>query len=103
MKKIWTLALTLVLTAALFTGCGCTNTKQDDASTPTGMPTTMPTMPSTEAITVPTTQPTRPTVVETTPTGNGPMEDETAGTTDSTETTGAQERRSRSMMPGGSR
>lgn len=97
MKKLWTLALTLVLTAALFTGCGCTNTKQDDASTPTSVPTSMPTMPSTEAPTAPTTQATYPTIAETTPTGNGALEDET---TTSTETTGALDERARRMMPG---
>lgn len=97
MKKICCLALSLVLTAAMFTGCGCTNTNRDDASTPTGTPTTMPTIATTEAPTVPTTQATRPTMEETSDTGNGLLEDNTTG---STETTGAAaEGRSR-MMPG---
>lgn len=101
MKKIWILALTLVLTAALFTGCGCTNTKQDDASTPTGMTTPSMTTVPTEAPTVPTTQATRPTMEETTPTGNGAMEDATGNTTGSTEATDSTlESRVRGAMPG---
>lgn len=101
MKKIWILALTLVLTAALFTGCGCTNTNKDDASTPTGMTTPMQTTVPTEAPTVPTTQPTRPTMVETTPTGNGAMEDATADTTGTTDATDSTlESRIRGVMPG---
>ena len=89
MKKIWTLALSLVLTAAMFTGCGCTNTEKDDASTPTGMTEPAATIAPTQPSTVPTTQATRPTMEETTPTGNGAMEDATSGmtgTTDATET-----------------
>lgn len=101
MKKIWTLALSLVLTAALFTGCGCTNTEKDDASTPTGMTESVPTTLPTQATTVPTTHATRPTMEETTPTGNGAMEDATMGTTDSTDSTErTPESRGRSMMPG---
>ena len=101
MKKIWILALTLVLTAAMFTGCGCTNTKRDDASTPTGMTAPMQTTLPTEAPTIPATQATRPTIEETTPTGNGAMEDATAGTTGSTDATdGTMEGRIRGVMPG---
>lgn len=95
MKKLFLPVMTLVLTAALFTGCGCTNRNAGNATTPTAVPTVMPT---TEATTVPTTQATRPTMEETTDTGNGVLEDNTTG---STETTGsAAEGRSRSMMPG---
>ncbi len=101
MKKIWTLALTLVLTAAMFTGCGCTNTNKDDASTPTGMTESMPTILPTEAPTVPTTQATRPTTEATMPTGNGATEDSSGGVTGSTDTTESmQESRGRTMIPG---
>jgi len=89
MKKLCSLVLTLVLTAALFTGCGCTNSNKDSMTTPTGGPTTMPTIPSTSPSTAPTTQATIPTMEETTPTGNGAMEDETNGSTDSTGSTGS--------------
>lgn len=106
MKRILTIALTLVLTAAMFTGCGCTNTGKGEASTPTSLPTTMPTMPSTQPSTAPTTQATIPTMEETTPTGNGAMEDETTGvtgSTDATESTSVAEGRARGVMPRASR
>ena len=101
MKKIWILVLTFVLTAAMFTGCGCTNSNKNNASTPTGMTEPMQTVLPTQAPTVPTTQPTRPTIVETTPTGNGLMEDaatDSSAASDPTENT--TENRSRSTMPG---
>lgn len=85
MKKICCMALTLVLTAALFTGCGCTNRNKGRATTPTELPTTMPTMPTTEATTVPTTHATTPTHEETTATGNGVLEDETTTATEYTQ------------------
>lgn len=100
MKKIWILALTFVLTATIFTGCGCTNTNKNPASTPTGMTEPLQTVPPTQSTTIPTTQPTRPTIMETTPTETGLMEDFTIDptvTSDSTEAT--QENRSRNVMP----
>ena len=99
MKKIWTLALTLVLTAVLFTGCGCTNSNKGNATTPTSLPTTMPTMPSTAPSTAPTTQATIPTMEETTSTGNGMLEDETGGSTNATESTSVVEGRARRAVP----
>jgi len=96
MKKIWTLALALVLTAALFTGCGCTNSNKGDASTPTSLPTTMP---STAPSTAPTTQATIPTMEETSPTGNGMLEDETGTVSDATESTSVVEGRARRAVP----
>lgn len=99
MKKYSILALTLVLTAALFTGCGCRNTKPNTA--PTTMPTTMPT---TQATTEPTTATTRPTETtipaETNATidnGNGPLEDGT----NATENTVTGENRARHNVPNG--
>ena len=99
MKKLWTLALTLVLTAALFTGCGCTNSNKGNATTPTSLPTTMPTMPSTAPSTVPTTQATVPTTEETSPSGNGMLEDETGTAPDATESTSVAEGRARRAVP----
>lgn len=83
MKKYGIFALTLVLTAALFTGCGCTN---PDAVTsePTLMPTTETTHVTTEATTrsttVPTTEATTSTTRETVDNGNGGLENTTAAT-----------------------
>lgn len=99
MKKIWTLALTLVLTAALFTGCGCTNSNKGNATTPTSLPTTMPTLPPTAPSTVPTTQATFPTMEETSPSGNGMLEDEIGGSTNATESTSVAEGRARRAVP----
>ena len=99
MKKIWTLALTLVLTAALFTGCGCTNSNKGSTTTPTSLPTTMPTMPPTVPSTAPTTQATIPTMEETTPTGNGMLEDETGTAPGATESTSVAEGRARRAVP----
>ena len=71
MKKIFCLALTLVLGAALFTGCGCTNTNKPEMTMPTTMPATTPTVPPTRPTTVPTTEATRPTTCKTSTSGNG--------------------------------
>lgn len=98
MKHFWILALTFVLTAALFTGCGCTNTKRDDASTPTGMTNPMPTIAPTEATTIPTTQPTRPTTEATIPSGTGTIEDPSENVTGSTDTT--ENTQANRMIPG---
>ena len=81
MKKYCILALTLVLTAALFTGCGCTNRNAGGAtSAPTLMPTTETTVPTTAAATVPTTDSTVPSTHETIDNGNGPVENTPNGT-----------------------
>ena len=92
MKKYTLLFLVLVLTAAVFTGCGCRNSQPMNTTVPTTMPTTAPT-------TVPTTVPTEatvqttPTVEETIEDGNGPLPtNATAGpdgdTSSATENTG---------------
>ncbi len=89
MKTYGTLALVLVLTAALLTGCGCTN--QDMYET-TLAPTTHSTWETTEATThmttAPTTHSTTADTRETVDNGNGPLED-TTHTTTPTETTSA--------------
>lgn len=100
MKKLVSLALTLVLTTVLFTGCGCTNQNMETQTMPTIMPTetTRATTAPTQATTQMTTEATTPSI-ETTPTvdrGNGPLEEATnAATSDMAEA------RSRRQMTGG--
>lgn len=97
MKKYLMFALTLVLTAAMFTACGCTSQDAKYTTAPATMPTIMTTAPTTEA--------TRPSTEATTPTadrGNGPLEDTTVNTTTATETTdNTVESRARQMQPSG--
>ena len=69
MKKYAILFLALVLTAALFTGCGCRNSQPMNTTVPTTMPTTAPT---TAPTTMPTTRPTTATDA-TIEDGNGPL------------------------------
>lgn len=93
MKKYAIVFLTLVLTAALFTGCGCRNSKPMNTTVPTTMPTTAPTAAPTTERTEPTTRATSP-ADETIEDGNGPLPtNATAGadgdTSSATENTGA--------------
>ena len=82
MKKYAILVLVLVLTAALFTGCGCTN---QDPSRNTTVPTTTPTA---RATTAPTTMPSvEPSTNATIDNGNGPLD----GMDDITENTAARQ------------
>ncbi len=99
MKSFATLFTSLVLTAAMLTGCGCTN-RNVDKTTPTTL------IPTTEMTTAPTTQATEtihPTETfgstdETINHGNGPLvEDGTAGTDNTTEPTA--QNRAREGMP----
>lgn len=106
MKKYSIFVLVIVLTAALFTGCGCTNRNMDNTSAPTTLPTTEMTLPTTEATTMPAAEPSTgmtsaPTendaagsTNETVDNGNGPLED-----TDTTE--GTAEGRARQTTPNG--
>ena len=90
MKKISILALSLVLTAALFAGCRNRN-QPLETSRPTVAPTTQATtVPTTEA-THPNTQSTETPVnpSETVDHGNGPIE--SSGTTEATSATGTTE------------
>ena len=87
MKKYTMLFTALVLTATLFTGCGCRNSQPMN----TTVPTTAMTTPTTQR-TEPTTQATTPTTRETIEDGNGPLPtNATAGadgdTSNATETT----------------
>ena len=84
MKKYGILILTFVLTAALFTGCGCTDPNVV-TSEPALMPTTETTRATTEATTAMTTNPTTeatttPTTRETVDNGNGGLHETTTGT-----------------------
>ena len=95
MKKHCSLCLSLVLTAAILTACGCTSQDAKYTTAPTTMPTIMTTVPTTEA-TRATTEATAPTADR----GNGPLDDATMDTTGSTEATdGTTEGRARQMQP----
>ena len=96
MKKYACFALAFVLTAALFTGCGCTNRNMDNATVPTVLPTTNATTEATQATTEMTTAPTYAThtTEETTDRGNGALEDNTTGVTE-----GTMEGRARQSVP----
>lgn len=101
MKKYACLALALVLTAAFLVGCGCTNQKMDETAAPTVLPTNEEKWSSTEPSTRPTTAPTTDSTTQSTEPsqtidrGNGPLEDDTTGSTGV-----GQEGRSRSGMTG---
>ncbi len=96
MKTLASLFASFVLTAAMLTGCGCTN-RNAGMTTPTTM------LPTTEMTTVPTTVPTQPSsepsgtngTDETLNHGNGPLEESTIPSESTTETTG--QNRSRNM------
>ena len=97
MKTLASLFASFVLTAAMLTGCGCTN-RNAGMTTPTTM------LPTTEMTTGPTTVPTQPSsepsgtngTDETLNHGNGPLvEESTIPSESTTETTG--QNRSRNM------
>ena len=101
MKTFLTLALTLVLTAALLVGCGCTNQNVDNTSAPTVLPTNEEIWNSTESTTRATTEST--TVPMTTEGTAGGSTDGTGTATETgttTATEGPMERSARRMMPG---
>ena len=86
MKKTLAVTLVLLLTVALFTGCGCRNSKPAETimptTAPTTAPTTQPTVPSTSAA----TEDTIPSTIED---GNGPLTTEDTTSTSPTDDTGA--------------
>ena len=97
MKTLASLFASFVLTAAMLTGCGCTN-RNTGMTTPTTM------LPTTEMTTAPSTAPTQASTEpagtngtdETINHGNGPLVEETTGPSESTtESTG--QSRSRNM------
>ena len=99
MKSFASLFMSLVLTAAMLTGCGCTNRNMDTATATTLLPTN-------ETTVTPSTQPTQMTTVPTTGGtqgtdetinhGNGPLVEESTGASESTAETSGQSR-SRNM------
>ena len=97
MKSFASLFMSFVLTAAMLTGCGCTN-RNAGMTTPTTM------LPTTEMTTTPTTAPTQASTEsattqgtdETINHGNGPLVEESTGASESTSETTAQNR-SRNM------
>ena len=101
MKTLLSIIMTVVLTAALLTGCGCTNRNIEKTPEPTVLPTNEEIWNTTETIRVPTTaatDPTEYTTVETrdpttTSTENPTNTIETAPTNDTPES------RTRRMMP----
>ena len=102
MKALFTIALTIVLTAALLTGCGCTNRNIEKTPEPTVLPTNEEIWNSTEATvktTVSTaTDPTRNTTNETLDTIPGTTGD-TRSTLDTNPTDDTMASRARRMMP----
>lgn len=97
MKKYVLFALTLVLTAALFAGCGCTNQDMEYTSTPTSTPTIATTAPTTQATTRPTTQATTAPTIDR---GNGPLESTGGNTAESTTATeGGAQGGARQVLP----
>lgn len=105
MKSLATLALTLVLTASLLVGCGCTNREAANEPAPTVLPTNEEIWDTTEATTRATTEST--TVPMTTDSSIDTTDGidtttETGGTMDGTtgETEGPLSRSARRMMPG---
>ena len=105
MKTLATIALTLVLTASLLVGCGCTN-RNDNTPAPTVLPTNEELWDTTEATTRATTESTTaPMTTDSTisTTDNTDATNETGGMTDSATdvTEGPMSRSARRMMPDG--
>ena len=102
MKALFTIALTIVLTAALLTGCGCTNRNIEKTPEPTVLPTNEEIWNSTETTVNPTvstaTDPTRNTTNETLDTIPGTTGD-TRSTLDTNPTDDTMASRARRMMP----
>lgn len=91
MKRTLALMTMLVLTAFLFVGCGCRNSRPAETTVPTTMPTVATTEATTEMTTVPTTAATEATIED----GNGPL------STDVTDTTTATDESLARTIPGG--
>lgn len=98
MKTLMAIVLTVVLTASLLTGCGCTNRNMDNKTEPTVLPTNEEIW-NTTAATIPSTTATEPTLNTTHETL-----DNTTGSTDGTDNTTAttedtMSNRARRMLP----
>ena len=84
MKTLLAIVMTVVLTAALLTGCGCTNRNMETTPEPTVLPTNEEIWNTTEATRTPTYSTTEPTVNTTLET-----RDSVTSSTESTETPGS--------------
>ena len=100
MKTFVTLALTLVLAAAMLVGCGCTNRNTDNTSAPTVLPTNEELWNTTESTTRATTESTTVPMATDSTAGTTETTDSTAGTDTTLGTEGPLERSARRMMPG---
>jgi uncharacterized protein YcfL len=99
MKSILTLALTLVLTASLLVGCGCTNRNIDKMTQPTVLPTNEEIWNTTETTRPTTAMTTEPTVETTHETRNPSATDATGDTIATSPAQSSIENRARRMMP----
>ena len=98
MKTLIAIVMTVLLTAALLTGCGCTNRNIETTPEPTVLPTNEEIWNTTEATRHPTTEPTMNTTHETQDTITGTTDP--AGTTiDTAPTEETVTGRARRMMP----
>lgn len=99
MKALASLLTSLVLTAAMLTGCGCTNRNMDNTPPTSLLPsseaTTAPSTAATETTTMPTMESTQTSSEPTINHGNGPLVDES---TSPSESTGATEGTARGKM-----
>lgn len=90
MKRYSILILIFVLTASIMAGCGCTGPSKENTMPPTVLPTNEEVLPTTRETTQPTTAPTTEAPTESTATeetidrGNGPLEETTEDTTETT-------------------
>ena len=100
MKSLFAIVMTIVLTAALLTGCGCTNRNIENTSDPTVLPTNEEIWNTTET-TVPITTTTEPTMNTTHETrDNTTASTENSGNTgDTTPTDDNMASRARRIMP----
>ena len=99
MKTLMAIVLTVVLTASLLTGCGCTNRNMDNKTEPTVLPTNEEIWNTTTATTIPSTAATEPTLNTTHETLDNTTvsTDGTDNTTATTEDT--MSNRARRMLP----
>ena len=102
MKTILAIVMTVVLTAALLTGCGCTNRNIETTTEPTVLPTNEEMWNTTEATRTPThatTAPTENTTTETRDNATVSPTETTGHTADTTPTEDTVESRARRMIP----
>ena len=99
MKTLTAIVLTVVLTASLLTGCGCTNRNMDNKTEPTVLPTNEEIWNTTTATTIPSTAVTEPTLNTTHETLDNATNstDTTGNTTTATEDTMTS--RAKRMLP----